>query len=367
MKYEDIEPHLLDYIHGNLEEADHYRVQAYLKENPDFQRELDELEETLHFVRDLPLNEPGPELKINFYSSLREAQNPAVSPWVSWWASFRPQQWLVPSNMRYLSLAMVVFIIFAAGYWTSKQLNKPQNSQALAQKDTALPSIPPEQALAAEESSEALPEPTRRDEELLEREARVEEPRLTAQASPPNEISSPRAAPSSLRSESLFSAPAGPAPNQDGFSSSMPTMDMADDIGDGLETERSFQRRLVLASQVNSTERMANVYQELSDKRSTDDQIIQALIQTLYNDPNPNVRIAAIEALENFANRDQVQTMIVQSLPQQKSALVQLTTLDWIVKYRIRTGIPPIKELLKQNGLHPRVREQAQLALEIVS
>ncbi|MEO1653477.1 MAG: HEAT repeat domain-containing protein, partial [Bacteroidota bacterium] len=97
------------------------------------------------------------------------------------------------------------------------------------------------------------------------------------------------------------------------------------------------------------------------------ERIINALINTLNTDPNPNVRIAAIDALERFSGQDQVRTLIARSLNNQSSPTVQLATIDILVKYQIKAGAPFLEKLLDQSGLNPSVRVQAQLALEILS
>ncbi|NJO01251.1 MAG: hypothetical protein HC880_05715 [Bacteroidia bacterium] len=70
MKYEEIEPHLIDYLRGTADEAVEYRIKAYLEQHPQFRKEMDELRETLDFFQEAPLHEPEPSLKMNFYAML---------------------------------------------------------------------------------------------------------------------------------------------------------------------------------------------------------------------------------------------------------------------------------------------------------
>ena len=54
-----------------------------------------------------------------------------------------------------------------------------------------------------------------------------------------------------------------------------------------------------------------------------DDAVVQALLDAVREDPNINVRLAAIDALSRFVGDQQVRTGLEQSLPSQKSPLTQ--------------------------------------------
>ncbi|MEI9973390.1 MAG: hypothetical protein WDO73_15910 [Ignavibacteriota bacterium] len=55
-----------------------------------------------------------------------------------------------------------------------------------------------------------------------------------------------------------------------------------------------------------------------------DSRIEQALLSALNHDANVNVRLRAVDALENMAGRTDIQRALVDSLPLQDSPLVQV-------------------------------------------
>jgi len=114
--YEEIEPYLIDFLQGEVAEEVEYRIRAYLQQNPDFQQELDELEETLEFSHHAPLVQPSPALKMNFYAMLNEQK--ALQ------ATARPSlreriKHFLQTQFYWQSLSVAVFalLITMIGYW----------------------------------------------------------------------------------------------------------------------------------------------------------------------------------------------------------------------------------------------------------
>jgi hypothetical protein len=116
IRYEEIEPHLIDFLQGNVAEEVEYRVKAYLQQNPDFQQELDELEETLEFTQSTPLVQPAPELKMNFYAMLNEykAQQAQARPSLREKLKHFLQ---VQFQWQSLSVGILTVLVLIMGYW----------------------------------------------------------------------------------------------------------------------------------------------------------------------------------------------------------------------------------------------------------
>ena len=62
-----------------------------------------------------------------------------------------------------------------------------------------------------------------------------------------------------------------------------------------------------------------------------------------------------------------MQLQIAQSLNYQQSPSLQIAAIDLIVKYNIREGKKTIEKLLKKTDLNATVKEQAKLALQVMS
>ncbi|MDX2306183.1 MAG: HEAT repeat domain-containing protein [Microscillaceae bacterium] len=340
MKYEDIEPYLIDFVKGNLDEDLEYRIRAYLNANPDFQKEIDELKDTLEFVQESPLIEPEPGLKMEFYAMLNAYQ---VSP-----PTEKTPVWTyildVFQSRKTLTWGSFILVIFLAGYFTSNIIHQPgtdQSESALsanqAQEKPSASQAPysekkyQDQDLSAENSADEGEEYTLSSEDSKEPLAISEIEALD------NEI-----------------------PASGGISDELIAFEQRARSGEDISRDQ------LIKNDLNSDERIQNIYTSMKSVNQ-DEVIIQALIRALNTDPNPNVRIAAIEALEKFAGQNQVKHIIARSLDNQSSATVQLATIDLIVKYQIKEGASSLKKLLVQPGINQTVKQQAEIALELIS
>lgn len=92
--------------------------------------------------------------------------------------------------------------------------------------------------------------------------------------------------------------------------------------------------------------------------------VLSALVSTLNHDPNVNVRLAAIDALTRFADREPVRDSLVRSLPEQDSPLVQISLIDLMVRLREKDAVDLLRALAEKSDLHPAVRERARWGLE---
>jgi hypothetical protein len=93
-----------------------------------------------------------------------------------------------------------------------------------------------------------------------------------------------------------------------------------------------------------------------SEIRHVNPNIATALLATLNNDPNINVRLTTLEALTHFARDPAVREGLIQSILQQDSPLVQAALADAMLKLQEKRAIQPFKKLLQQKDLNSMVR-----------
>jgi len=93
-----------------------------------------------------------------------------------------------------------------------------------------------------------------------------------------------------------------------------------------------------------------------SEIRHVNPNIAAALLATLNNDPNVNVRLTTLEALAHFARDPVVREGLIQSILQQESPLVQAALADVMLKLQEKRAIQPFKKLLQQKDLNGMVR-----------
>ena len=88
--------------------------------------------------------------------------------------------------------------------------------------------------------------------------------------------------------------------------------------------------------------------------------IAAALLATLNNDPNVNVRLTTLEALTHFARDPVVRQGLIQSILQQESPLVQAALADVMLKLQEKRSIPSFKKLLLRKDLNGMVRSKIE-------
>lgn len=95
-----------------------------------------------------------------------------------------------------------------------------------------------------------------------------------------------------------------------------------------------------------------------------DRDLLSALIATLNHDPNTNVRLAALDALERFAGEAPVRQAMVNALASQDSPLVQIALIDALVHMRETKATGEFQKLSTEADANSAVRQRAQWALQ---
>jgi hypothetical protein len=359
IRYEEIEPYLLDYLQGKAEEATEYRIKAYLQQNPNFEQELNELQETLAFVEQSPLLEPEPALKMNFYAMLNDYQIQMANPKpLSLWAKIS-QFWTENFGKTAPAWAGVFVLLIFSSYFLFNYFNYPPLAESTG--------------LSLQKEAEKKPTETPQLEPLAvkpeQTEAKIAQ--VKPQLEPKKELAITSELPLSEKPHAnlalvsdevvinqplLRDAPQPVTSTRAGIPKplNLSRLDIASNMGisyDDLNIQKT-----------DTDARLQTIAGLLS--RQMPEVAVNQLLDMLNNDPSPHVRMWAMEALEYYADQEDVRQKVMQSLDKQASPHLQLATIDWIVKYDLKDGSQPLKELLNQTSLNPLVREQAEIALE---
>jgi hypothetical protein len=123
---------------------------------------------------------------------------------------------------------------------------------------------------------------------------------------------------------------------------------------------------LSLLQQQSASERLRGVSWS-SQVQRPEEAVLSALLQTLNSDPNVNVRLAALDALQGFSSIREVRQDLLQSLEKQKSPLVQITLIDWLVETKDRRAVEVLTRMSDEPRTEPRVRERARWGLRQLS
>ncbi|MEM6831894.1 MAG: HEAT repeat domain-containing protein, partial [Bacteroidota bacterium] len=109
--------------------------------------------------------------------------------------------------------------------------------------------------------------------------------------------------------------------------------------------------------------RAVNISYELSEKQAADDEIITTLIQTMNIDKSTNVRLAAMEALFQFADEPQVRTALCETLKHQTNPNIQLTLIKMLVKMKEKQAVKYFEGLIEKDEIIQEVKDQAQMGI----
>lgn len=143
------------------------------------------------------------------------------------------------------------------------------------------------------------------------------------------------------------------------------------------QADPQVQRELAeLRAQVDSIDKLmaTNLRQQSAASRlhdvlaaaatsGSDDKTLASLLNTLAFDPNVNVRLGALETLYAHANLDSVRAAIATALPRERSPLVQVAMIDFIVATGDASTIPALSALAQDEQVDAVVRQAAQRGL----
>lgn len=129
---------------------------------------------------------------------------------------------------------------------------------------------------------------------------------------------------------------------------------------DQLTSEVSQMRQVMALSLLDArspTERLkaVNISTELT---SANNRVITALLKTLNNDPNVNVRLASIEALLRHAGNPNVRSGLVKAISRQQSPQIQVALADAMLALQETRSVDELRKLLDQTQLDTTVKDK---------
>ena len=92
--------------------------------------------------------------------------------------------------------------------------------------------------------------------------------------------------------------------------------------------------------------------------------VIDALLTTLNQDANVNVRLITLDALVRLSKDPTVREGLVQSITMQESPLVQSAIADVMVKLQEKRSVKPLQKLLHKKDLNEMVKAKIQQSIQ---
>ncbi len=128
-----------------------------------------------------------------------------------------------------------------------------------------------------------------------------------------------------------------------------------------LKEEMETNKKMMLAmleNQQSASQRVmgATVAYELS---APDDEIVNVLVKTMNEDPNTNVRLAALEALGKFYQQSHVRKALLTALSTQKDPMVQIALIRLLVEMKEKQVVNELQKITHDEKVMKAVKDEA--------
>lgn len=378
MDCEEAKLYFVDLIKGKLSEEQEYRVRAALQKNSACQEEFEEIQATLEEFNELPLVQPDPSLKMEFYSMLQEFQAAEAKP--SWrqklqgrWDAFWNKAFV-----RWGTLAATAVLILWMGFWGFQFLNDSPDSLAINTETTE------NQDTQNDHSEKPITE-NKEEEKPIAEENEVLEPELEKEQVP--ELR--QTIIDQDRTQTIQDIENGSflTTQNEGY------LAITDKKEKDLEKEED---KTILLEDISTNNRISPKsktkpkpkkivleepravnfvdlpapdvrLQAIYHQSTATDVHIETLLNTVKNDPNTAIRLAAMDALNTYATDLKVQTQIIALLQQDLPAVIQMAVLDFILENDLKDAVINIEQFLAKENLHQEVKTYAEETIFILS
>jgi len=128
----------------------------------------------------------------------------------------------------------------------------------------------------------------------------------------------------------------------------------------------SMQQTATMAtlSQPTASQRLKAVNM-IEEKTKVDLNTIALLINTLKNDENVNVRMAAANALAKYSESDEVRNAFIDVLEKEEDAAMQITLINLLTQLKDKRAKNTFEKILNNQQTIPVVKQQAQEGLKV--
>ena len=132
-----------------------------------------------------------------------------------------------------------------------------------------------------------------------------------------------------------------------------------------LKAEMEQTKELVLSSLQDKTSASTRLHgvNAAYEVQSADAEIIRVLVNTMNEDENVNVRLAAVQALAQFSDQPGVVNALVQALEVQKEALVQIALINLMVELKEKRALDKLERIIHDENTLEAVKDEAHMAV----
>lgn len=94
--------------------------------------------------------------------------------------------------------------------------------------------------------------------------------------------------------------------------------------------------------------------------------VLDALTETLNNDKNVNVRLAAAYSLARYADRQSVRDSLVASLSKQTEPIIQVVLINILVDKKETSAVKPLQQIISSESTLKEVKDVAEKGIEVL-
>lgn len=122
---------------------------------------------------------------------------------------------------------------------------------------------------------------------------------------------------------------------------------------------------LALLEKESATDRLkaVSLTSEMGQASST---VTRALIQTLNQDGNVNVRLAALDALRPYVYDSKVRELLIKSIANQSSPMVQVALAQLMVELQERKSVKELQKLLQVESTPKEIKERIEESIKVL-
>ena len=118
----------------------------------------------------------------------------------------------------------------------------------------------------------------------------------------------------------------------------------------------------MLGNDLSASQRLQGATVALRMDRA-DNELVTVLVRTLTDDPNTNVRLAALDALSKFSSERPVRQALIKALSTQTDPLVQIELIRMLVDMKEKTILKELHRISTDEQLLNEVKDEAHAGI----
>lgn len=122
---------------------------------------------------------------------------------------------------------------------------------------------------------------------------------------------------------------------------------------------------LSLIEKESATDRLKAV-SLTSEMSQASKKVTEALIKTLNEDGNVNVRLAALDALRPYVRESNVREAIIRSIASQSSPMVQVALAELMVELQEKKSVKELRKLLEEEATPKDVKQRIEESIQVL-